>query len=67
MKSLFVLVVLLISCSSTGSIHNADLNRRREEMLKQDLKMKRQMQTARKRATPKKKRHKIKRARQLYI
>jgi len=63
-KSLFVLVVLLISCSSTGSIHNADLNRRKEEMLRQDLRMKKQMQTARKRATPKKKRQKIKRARQ---
>jgi hypothetical protein len=66
-KSLFVLVVLLVSCSSTGSIHNADLNRRHEEMLRQDLKMKKQMQTIRKRATPKNKRHKIKRARQLYI
>ena len=67
MKSLFVLVVLLVSCSSTGSIHNADLKKRHEEMLRQDLKMKKQMQTIRKTATPKNKRHKIKRARQLYI
>jgi hypothetical protein len=66
-RGLFVLVVLLVGCSSTGSIHNADLVRRKDEMIQQDLKMKRQMQNARKRATPKSKRHKIKRARQLYI
>jgi hypothetical protein len=36
-------------------------------MLHQDLKMKKQMQKTRKRATPKKHRHKTKRVKQLYI
>jgi hypothetical protein len=66
-KSLFILVVLLVSCSSTGSIHNADLNKRHDKMLRQDLKMKKQMQTIRKRATPRKKRHKIKKAKRKFI
>jgi hypothetical protein len=64
---IFVAIMLLASCAHTGSIHDADLNRRKKEMLRQDLKMKKQMQTIRKRATPKNKRHKVKRAKQLYI
>lgn len=57
----------ITGCSSYSGIHNDDLVRRKNEMLKQDYKMKRQMQKARKAATPRNKRVKNKRAKKQYI
>lgn len=67
MKIVLLVVFLITGCSSYSGIHNEDLVRRKNEMLKQDYKMKRQMQKARKAATPKNKRQKNKRAKRKYI
>jgi hypothetical protein len=67
MKVLYIIIILITGCSSYSSIHNEDLVRRRKEMLKHDYKMKRDMQKARVRATPKKKRVKHAKAKRKFI
>ena len=63
MFKLFPLLVgVLFSCASSGGIHNDGMKYRHKEMIKQDVKMKRQMQAERKKATPRNKRNKIKKA-----
>lgn len=67
MKVVLILMFLITGCSSYSGIHNEDLVRRRNEMLKQDYKMKRNMQKARARATPKNKRQKHTKAKRKFI
>lgn len=67
MKVLYIIIILITGCSSYSSIHNEDLVRRRNEMMKQDYKMKRDMQKARVRATPKNKRQKHAKAKRKFI
>ena len=67
MKVVLILMFLITGCSSYSGIHNEDIVRRRNEMLKQDYKMKRDMQKARARATPRINRHRVKKAKRKYI
>jgi hypothetical protein len=64
---LIAILFAIMSCVSSGSIHNQDLQNRRREMLRQDKVMKKKMQTARKHATPRRLRNKTSRVKRKYI
>jgi len=68
MRIIFCVILLVTSCSSySKGIHNDGLKYRTEQMLKQDQNMKRQMQKARAKGTPRKKRNKVKKAKRKFI
>jgi len=64
---IFIAVIVLSSCASTGSIHNADLVNGNKKMLHQDYLMKKKMIRTRELATVKAKRLKTSRVKQLYV
>lgn len=67
MKIFITVFIFLVSCASSSGIHNDGIKYRTENMLKQDVKMKRQMQKARAKGTPRKKRNKVKKAKRKFI
>ena len=64
---IFIAVIVLSSCASTGSIHNADLVNGNKKMLHQDYLMQKKMLRTRELDTEKTKRLKTSRVKQLYV
>jgi hypothetical protein len=64
---IFVAIIVLSSCASTGSIHNADIVNGNKKMLHQDYVMKKKMIRTRELATVKAKRLKTSRVKKLYV
>lgn len=64
---IFIAIIVLSSCASTGSIHNADIVNGNKKMLHQDYLMKKKMIRTRELATVKAKRLKTSRVKQLYV